>query len=343
MRLSQRRVNVEAAEGLDLVLRGTIPDRVGAPEHIVLADVLQELAQEVRGGGRIAHDKTPGRAELGVDVGVAADAIVLDRLDQGVDAARGMRGIIGTLSGARLVARVVNDEVHVGVEPGGAADVGAPSQFLGKAREQQALMDADVAHPELARPFDERDANVGTVERKAAAVRAPLRVTLPGRDRVTIHRIFHELERRDVGAGIRHDHGVEKKARGASHSVNQDADPVRLLERQWVILRQFWHEREHREVGVAVHEHVLDELLCRKAGDRVVGAAGPLREAGEDALPVLAGGAAPGAGWVDHVGLDVEDELVAGDRLGRRRGLECALLGYAELPTDVAERRERFV
>jgi len=32
------------------------------------------------------------------------------------------------------------------------------------------------------------------------------------------------------------------------------------------------------------------------------------------------------------VGLDVEDELVTGDRLGRRRGLKCALLGYAKLP-----------
>ena len=73
-------------------------------------------------------------------------------------------------------------------------------------------------------------------------------------------------------------------------------------------------KREHREVGVAVHEHVLDELLGRKAVDRVVGAAGPVREAGEDLLPVLAGGAAPAAGRVDHVGLDVEDELVAGDR-----------------------------
>jgi hypothetical protein len=30
----------------------------------------------------------------------------------------------------------------------------------------------------------------------------------------------------------------------------------------------------------------------------------------------------------------VEDELVASDRLGRRRGLECALLGYAKLPAD---------
>ena len=108
--------------------------------------------------------------------------------------------------------------------------------------------------------------------------------------------------------------------------------------------RQFWHEREHREVGIAVHEHVLDELLC--AEKQATGSSAPqvpLREAGEDALPVLAGGAAPGAGRVDHVGLDVEDELVTGDRLGRCRGLECTILGYAELPADVAERRERFV
>ena len=37
-----------------------------------------------------------------------------------------------------------------------------------------------------------------------------------------------------------------------------------------------------------------------------------LGEVGEDLLPIFAGGAAPSAGRVDHVGLHVEDELVAG-------------------------------
>ena len=98
----------------------------------------------------------------------------------------------------------------------------------------------------------------------------------------------------------------------AFHPINQDPDPVCLLERKWVVFRQFGHEREHREIGIAVHEHVLDELLGGKAVDRVLVAAGALREVGEDLLPIFARGAAPRAGWVDHVGLHVEDELIAG-------------------------------
>ena len=110
--------------------------------------------------------------------------LVLHRLDQGIDAAGGIRWIVGTLGRSRLIAGVVDDEVHVGVEPVRARPTSAHRpEFLGKAREQQALMDADVAHAELARPLDEWDANVGTVECKAAAVRAPLRVALPGCDR----------------------------------------------------------------------------------------------------------------------------------------------------------------
>ena len=73
-----------------------------------------------------------------------------------------------------------------GYERCGAADVGASPEFLREPREKQTLMDADIAHAELARPFDERYANVGAVEFEAAAFRAPLRVALPGRDGVAI-------------------------------------------------------------------------------------------------------------------------------------------------------------
>jgi hypothetical protein len=85
-----------------------------------------------------------------------------------------------------------------------------------------------------------------------------------------------------------------------------------------------------RELGIAVHEHVLDELLGGKAVDRVFIAAGRLWEVGEDLLPIFAGGATPSASWVDHMGLHVEDELVAGERLCGRCGLKRALLGQAK-------------
>ena len=97
VRLNQCRRDLKASEGLDLVLRRAVPKCVRAPEHIILADVRKELAKKVRGSGRIAHDVAPGRAKLGIDVGVPADAVNLHRLDQSIDAAGGVRRIIGAL------------------------------------------------------------------------------------------------------------------------------------------------------------------------------------------------------------------------------------------------------
>ena len=93
----------------------------------------------------IAHDIAPGRAEFGIDVGVPSDAVRLHRLDQDIDTAGGIRRIVWALGFSRLVARVVNDEIDVGVECGGAADVGASPQFFWEPREKQTLVDADVA------------------------------------------------------------------------------------------------------------------------------------------------------------------------------------------------------
>ena len=40
--------DLESAKRLDLILRRAVPDRVGAPEHVVLAAVLEELAERMR-------------------------------------------------------------------------------------------------------------------------------------------------------------------------------------------------------------------------------------------------------------------------------------------------------
>ena len=81
-------------------------------------------------------------------------------------------------------------------------------------------MDANVAHAELARPFDEGYANVGAVKFEAAAFRSPLRVALPGRNGITVDCILHELERGHFWASIGHHHGVEKESVSALHPVN---------------------------------------------------------------------------------------------------------------------------
>jgi hypothetical protein len=81
-------------------------------------------------------------------------------------------------------------------------------------------MNANVAHAELARAFDKRYANLGAVEFEAAALRALLRVALPGRYGVAIDGILHELEWGHFWASIRHHHGVEKEPVSALNPVN---------------------------------------------------------------------------------------------------------------------------
>ncbi len=129
----------------------------------------------------------------------------------------------------------------------------------------------------------------------------------------------------------------------ALHLLDQDAHPLGLLERERIVLGQLRHEAQDGKLGVAVHEHVLDELVRREAVDRVGVAARALREARQDALPVLAGVAPPLAGRIDHVGLHVEDELVAGDGLGGGCRLELRLAGQNERAAGIAARRERLV
>src|SRR5262245_46429241 len=172
-------------------------------------------------------------------------------------------------------------------------------------------MNADVAHAEFSRTFDERVANIGAVKFKADACGPPLRVALPCCDGIAVDRILHKLKRSHLWTRIRHHHGVEEEAMSTLHAVNENSDPVCLLERKWVSFWQFGHEREHRELGITVHEYVLDELLGGKAVNWVLIPAGALRKVGEDLLPILAGGAAPSASRIDHVGLNVEYELIA--------------------------------
>src|ERR1041385_2508765 len=66
--LAQSGRDLECAEGLDLVLGRAVPDGVGAPQDVVGAAVLDELADRVRRLLRVAHQEAPGAAELCVHV-----------------------------------------------------------------------------------------------------------------------------------------------------------------------------------------------------------------------------------------------------------------------------------
>ena len=177
-----------------------------------------------------------------------------------------------------LEARVIDDEIHVREQPRRPADVGAAPVFLRKAGEQQALVDADVVDAERARLLDERDADVRAVQLPAHALRPPLRVALPGGDRVARDRILHELQRLDLRPAVRHHHGMQEQPVGALHPLDQHPHALGLLERERIALGQLRHEGQHGDLGVAVQEHVLDELLGREAVDRIAIAARALRE-----------------------------------------------------------------
>src|SRR5215471_2715453 len=66
--VGELRGDLEAAEGLDLILGRAVPDRIRTPEHVVLPHVLDELAERMGRRIRIAHEEPPGRPQLGIDV-----------------------------------------------------------------------------------------------------------------------------------------------------------------------------------------------------------------------------------------------------------------------------------
>src|SRR5262245_54660172 len=88
---------------------------------------------------------------------------------------------------------------------------------------------------------------------------------------------------------------------------------------------------------------MLYVLLGGKAGDRILLAAPTLGVTGENLCPILARRAAPSAGRVDQVGLNVEDELVSRQDVRGGCGLESALLGQTKNTARVAKRGEGFV
>src|ERR671931_1324840 len=158
--VAQLSADLESAEGLDLVLRRAVPDRVGAPEHVVLAAVLDELAKRVRRVFGVAHEEAPGAAELRVDVGVRRDAVLDERAHQRVDAVALRRGIVGLLLHAGDEARVVDQELDVRKALRHDADIAALAVLVGLRAEGQALVHAHHLHAERARLLDETGAHI---------------------------------------------------------------------------------------------------------------------------------------------------------------------------------------
>jgi len=131
----------------------------------VLTDVLEELAEDVGGRRRVAHDEPPGAPELRVDVLVRTDLVVLQRPDEAVDAVR-IRVVrvvgAGTLA-VGLEAGVVDDEGDVRVAGRGRTDVARVGELRGRADDRRdALVRADDLGTDLAYVIDEPLADLRT-------------------------------------------------------------------------------------------------------------------------------------------------------------------------------------
>src|SRR5207247_2752156 len=105
--------DAKRTERLDLIRRRAVEDAVGPPKDIVLADVAQQLPEHMRRLLRVAHDRPPRRSQLGVDVLVRTDTLLVHRRDEAVDSAmrRGRRE--RPLAPGPLEARVVDDDANV--------------------------------------------------------------------------------------------------------------------------------------------------------------------------------------------------------------------------------------
>src|SRR5688572_807835 len=190
---AQLRRDLESAKRLDLVLRRTVPDRVGAPQHVVLTAILDELAERMRRAVGIAHEKAPGAAELGINVAVRLDPVLDQRADERVDAVARATPRKRALRDTGDKTRVVNEEAHIRETLGDDADVAALAVLVGLLAEGQSLVHADHFHAKSARLLDEADADV-VRQKKTFAVHAPLGVGLPRAHFPALFQLVHRLK-----------------------------------------------------------------------------------------------------------------------------------------------------
>src|SRR5260221_7688062 len=85
-------------------------------------------------------------------------------------------------------------------------DIGAGREFEREPGKGEPLMDRDVLDAERARLLDEGQADPRIVEAPADALRAELRIDLPGRDRIDARGRFHAFQ---LARSIRYDRRVK--------------------------------------------------------------------------------------------------------------------------------------
>jgi hypothetical protein len=203
----------------------------------------------------------------------------------------------------------------------------------------------DVAHAQLARLLDERDADVVVEEEARRAARAPLRVGLERRHLVLLGEHVHRFH---VARLVRIDAPVDVHAVSAGHALDDCRGGGRFLDGERLVFARRRHERQHDQVRIRVQEHVLDERVAADALHRsksrlVDGAA--TRPIGREAQRLRARRQVlrPGPGRVHEVALHVEDELALVKRAAREHVVERRFAGKIVEAAACALRGERGV
>ena len=143
---------------------------------MILAEVLEQLADVVLGPGRVPARKQPGAAHLGVDV-LALQVVVQNGLYEPVDT-EPVR-IVRALDDPALVGRVVDHEIHVGMSNRCGAYVLRVGVDAVEARQRKALVHTDERLSQLLALLDEGIGDGPVIEPPTHSIRPPRRVAFP--------------------------------------------------------------------------------------------------------------------------------------------------------------------
>ena len=280
--------------------------------------MLEKLAERVRGRIGVAHEESPCRPQLGVDVRARRDIVVAQARHERIDAVVSAR-IVRTFGFGRDKSRVIDQEIHVGIALRDAADIDAGRMLVRLRSERQPFMHRDVANAELARLLDQRDPRI-VVEKEAFARRSPLRIRFPRGDLVALGKRIHAFQ---VALLVRIHASVQQHAMRTLRFLDDARGLGRLLDRQRLALAGRRHERQHDQVGVRIEKDILDEFVRTQALQIAQARARGLRDAAivvSEHLERLRAGrqrARPRTGRIHEVTLHVENEFVAVERRAR--------------------------
>ena len=165
--------------------------------------------------------------------------------------------------------------------------------------------------------------------------RRRVRVHLPRRDRVLLHERVHRVESRVDVADRGQRLTVHEHAPVAAQSVGEASRVVHPRGRQWTVVVGRGDRTDDAAVGVGSKEDLVEVIIDGEARARIGFAAGCLREAAPE-VPGRSGQVV-----LEEVGLEIEDELVAAERVLRRFGRDGRVLRNVQpaagLPTGARD------